>query len=241
MLQKHLKFNFAFAIVFTSQLLLEIYPDAVELIVSDFHYAIKPLITIFLMIYLTSHTKLRGRFAKRIGVGLFFGLLGDTLLMFLDVEPSFFILGLAAFLIGHLCYISAFFIDYRNLKVDKKVMLFSILIFGAFCIGFYFYFKDYLGEFELPVAVYAFTISLMAIMATVRWGKVNSISFNLIFIGALLFLTSDSILAYDKFVAPFKHAGLLIMASYMLAQYFITIGAIERKLKKHAVEKTNDQ
>ncbi len=242
MLQKHLKFNFAFAIVFISQLLLEIYPDAVELILSDFHYAIKPLITIFLMIYLASHTKFKGRFTKRIGVGLFFGLIGDVLLMFLDIEPSFFIFGLAAFLIGHLCYISAFFIDYRNLpKVNKKILLFSVLIFGAFCIGFYWYLKNYLGELEIPVAIYALIISLMATMATGRWGKVNSISFNLIFIGALLFLISDSILAYHKFVAQFRHAGVFIMATYMLAQYFITIGAIERKVKKHAVGKTNDE
>ena len=241
MLQKHLKFNFAFAIVFTAQLLLELYPDSVELILSDFHYAIKPLITIFLMIYLASHSKLRGRFAKRIAAGLFFGLIGDTLLMFLDMEPSFFIFGLTAFLIGHICYISAFFIDFRNLpKNGNKVILFSVLAFVGFCVGFYLYFKNYLGEFELPVTIYALVISLMAISATCRIGKVNATSFNLIFLGALLFLISDTILAYDKFVVQFGHAGLFIMVIYMLAQYFITIGAIERKLKKQLMEKVGD-
>ena len=162
--------------------------------------------------------------------------------MFVDIESSFFIFGLAAFLIGHLLYISAFFIDYQNLpKINKKTTIFSIIIFSVFCVGFYLYFRDYLGELEIPVTTYAVVISLMAVMAASRRGKVNAISFNLIFIGALLFLTSDSILAYDKFVSPFRHAGVFIMGTYMLAQYFITIGAIERKLKKHTDEKTNDQ
>ena len=83
--------------------------------------------------------------------------------------------------------------------------------------------------------IYAFVISLMAVMAVNRKGRVNTTSFNLIFYGAILFLISDSILAYNKFVSPIKFSGLAIMSTYMIAQYLITMGAVERKLKKHSV------
>ena len=83
--------------------------------------------------------------------------------------------------------------------------------------------------------IYAFVISLMAVMAVNRKGRVNTLSFNLIFYGAILFLLSDSILAYNKFVSPIGFSGLAIMSTYMAAQYLIVIGVVERKLKKHSV------
>ncbi len=77
---------------------------------------------------------------------------------------------------------------------------------------------------------YIFVISFMMMMASFRNLRVNVISFRLILFGAMFFLISDSLLAYNKFVQPFNYANLLIMATYMIAQYLITIGAVERKL-----------
>jgi uncharacterized membrane protein YhhN len=234
MLQKHLQFNFAFAIVFLVQLYLSFDPDTVKLLIGDYHYGIKPMITIFLIVYLANHTKFNGRFAKRIGVGLFFGLLGDCLLMFVTVDASFFILGLAAFLIGHLLYISAFSLDYKGQRLNsRQISKWSLLIVFVYCICFYWLLSDHLGELKFPVLVYAVVISVLALVAINRREGVNLISFNLILLGAVLFLVSDSILAYDKFVTSFRYSSLLIMSTYMLAQYFITIGTIERKVKKY--------
>ena len=75
----------------------------------------------------------------------------------------------------------------------------------------------------------------MAIMAVNRKGRVNTLSFNLVIYGSILFVISDSILAYNKFVFPISYSGLAIMSTYMAAQYLITVGAVERKLKKHSV------
>jgi uncharacterized membrane protein YhhN len=44
-------------------------------------------------------------------------------------------------------------------------------------------------------------------------------------LGALLFVISDSILAINKFYQPFEAAGVLIMLTYGLAQFFIVEGA----------------
>jgi uncharacterized membrane protein YhhN len=236
MLKKYLEFSLAFAFIFIFQIIMETDTKTAKIVLADFHYAVKPLITVSLMIFYFYQTRLKGRFSKRIFSGLLFGLFGDTFLMFVHVDNNFFIFGLIAFLIGHLCYISAFYLDYKwKPSIEKKSTWIALIIFGIFCFAFYLYLRPYLGAMKIPVLVYAFVISLMGIMAVNRKGRVNSISFNLIFCGAIFFLISDSVLAYNKFVLPFSSAGIVIMTTYMLAQYLITIGAIERKLKKHVV------
>ncbi|WP_316767044.1 lysoplasmalogenase [Pedobacter frigiditerrae] len=233
MLQKYLQFSIAFAFIFIIQILMESDSKTAKLVLADFYYIVKPLITISLMIFYAYQTQLRGRFAKRIFSGLFFGLVGDSFLMFLHINSSFFMFGLIAFLIGHLCYISAFYLDYKwNPSIEKRLNWIALVVFGIFCLGFYLFLRPYLGALKIPVMVYAFVISLMGIMSVNRKGRVNTISFNLIFFGAIAFLISDSILAYNKFVNPFNGAGIAIMTTYMLAQYLITVGSVERKLKK---------
>ena len=44
--------------------------------------------------------------------------------------------------------------------------------------------------------------------------------------GAILFVVSDSLLAFNKFFSPFNNAGVIIMLTYGLAQLFITEGAV---------------
>ncbi len=239
MFQKNLQFSFAFAFIFIIQILMETDHHTAKLVLGDFHYIVKPAIVISLLLYYGIKTELKGRFAKRIFIGLIFSLIGDVFLMFNDVEPNFFIFGLVAFLLAHLSYIRAFYLDYKWApSIEKNFTRIAIAIFGVFCIGFYLYLRPHLDDLKIPVMIYAFVISLMAVMAGNRKGRVNTLSFNLIFYGAILFLISDSLLAYNKFVTPNKFAGIGIMSTYMLAQFFITIGAIERKLKKHlAIEK----
>jgi uncharacterized membrane protein YhhN len=73
-------------------------------------------------------------------------------------------------------------------------------------------------------------ISLMMMMAAFRNLRVNRSSFLLILFGAIFFLVSDALLALNKFVIQFDYAGVFIMATYMAAQYLITMGAVDRKL-----------
>jgi hypothetical protein len=98
--------------------------------------------------------------------------------------------------------------------------------------GFYTFIRDYLNDFRIPVMVYMFVISVMAILAAYRYKRVNLLSFRLILFGALFFVISDAALAFNKFVEPYPFAGILIMSTYMIAQYLITMGAIERKVEE---------
>ena len=81
---------------------------------------------------------------------------------------------------------------------------------------------------KIPVLIYAIIISLMAIMATNRYGRTNRVSFIMVLMGAIFFLASDTALAINKFSSPYAYSGIVIMATYMLAQYYITRGALER-------------
>ncbi len=60
----------------------------------------------------------------------------------------------------------------------------------------------------------------MAISSNLR-GYSNQLTFNLGLYGALLFVVSDSLLAYNSFVEPFLGANIFIMTTYALAQLFI--------------------
>jgi len=227
MLKKYLKFNLIFALIFVLQLVAECYNLA------TLRYITKPLIVISLLVMFAISTKLKGRFHKRLFTGLIFGLAGDVLLMLVWQNEAFFMYGLIAFLLCHIFYIRAFYLDFSSApQLDKKGARIAIVLCALFSISFYVYIRHSLGAMKLPVMIYTFIISLMMMMAAFRNMRVNKLSFNLILFGAIFFLMSDSILAYNKFVNSFDLAGLLIMATYMIAQYLITIGGIERQLVK---------
>lgn len=225
MFKKYPWFTLLFAIIAVFHLISIALSSAIG------QYITKPMIVISLLIMLGLSTALRGRFHKRLFTGLLFAMAGDILLMFVAHDQSFFIYGLIAFLICHIFYISAFYLDFRSApELDKRGARFAIVICALLGMGFYVFIRQNLGMLKLPVMAYIFIICFMMMMAVFRNQRVNVLSFNLILYGAMFFIISDGLLAYNKFVLPFNHAHLMIMITYMTAQYLITIGAIERKL-----------
>ncbi len=218
-------FSFIFALVFIVQLYAE---TAGNMFLLQFS---KPLIVISLMVWLYSSTNLKGRFHKRIFTGLIFALAGDVLLMLQTGRPMFFIYGLIAFLLCHIFYIRAFTLDHRsNPKHRTPYFLWIVGVFAIFCSGLFFYLQPKLGAMQFPVLMYAIIITVMALMAVNRYGKVNIFSFKLILYGALFFLLSDIVLAINKFTQTIPQAGVLIIATYMIAQYLVVYGTVVREL-----------
>ena len=103
-----------------------------------------------------------------------------------------------------------------------------LFIMGIFTMGFYIWIRPYLNDMKIPVMAYMVIISIMAILAGYRYQRINLLSFQLILAGAIFFIISDSLLAINKFVEPFLYSGVFIMATYMIAQYLITMGALVR-------------
>ena len=84
----------------------------------------------------------------------------------------------------------------------------------------------FLGGMKYPVLFYGITISTMLSAALWQYQKLENKTATFLIIGALFFVTSDTILAFNKFRQPFEMAGMYTMATYILAQLFIVQGAI---------------
>jgi len=226
MLKDHKKFTFLFSVIIILNLLVQ------SVFFQEYVLFIKPLICISLGAYLYMRANMKAGFNRLVFAGLLFSLFGDSFLMFAGTDVYFFLYGLVSFLLAHIVYSMAFFRDFKNNPQASKyyghLMLF---VMGVFSLSYYSWIRDYLNDFRIPVMAYMFVISIMAILAGYRYKRVNLLSFRLIYWGAIFFVISDSALAYNKFVEPFSFSGVLIMTTYMIAQYLITLGAIERKVE----------
>jgi len=158
-------------------------------------------------------------------LALIFSWLGDILLGVPESTANLFVPGLISFLLAHVMYMLVFFrTPGKNLIIPKRFyFLIPVLLYG---IGLLILLFNSLGEMKLPVTVYTIVILTMVCSAISRYGKVNPTSWLLIFAGAILFLLSDSGIAINKFYSHFYGAQVIIMSTYVLAQYLIVIGYI---------------
>jgi len=61
-----------------------------------------------------------------------------------------------------------------------------------------------------------------------RLEKVNTSSYYFVLIGAVLFVISDSAIAINKFSLHFESSGIVVMTTYIIAQYLIVSGFIKQ-------------
>jgi uncharacterized membrane protein YhhN len=191
------------------------------------HNVVKPLLmpALLLWYWLTAGP---GQRSVWVLVALVFSCAGDTLLLF-QQDARFFIFGLVAFLIGHLFYVFAYRQHQHGVETDalgnvrKLRMAFPVLLAG---IGLVVVLYPVLGGMRVPVIVYAAVIQVMVITAIFRWGRTNNPSFLMVLVGALLFMISDSMIAINKFYAPFNQAGFWIMLTYLSGQFLIVRGLL---------------
>jgi uncharacterized membrane protein YhhN len=161
-------------------------------------------------------------------IALTFSWIGDIILMFADKGEMYFISGLVAFLLSHIAYILLFSKQEKTRTItNKKYFLIGFL-------GILFYFScmisillPKLGPLAIPVVLYAIVITTMLFIAfkgSFEW----SIPANYyILVGAIVFVSSDSILAFNKFNTPITQAPFYIMATYCMAQYCIVAGVLK--------------
>ncbi|MBB5621040.1 putative membrane protein YhhN [Pedobacter cryoconitis] len=225
LIKKYLLFNLAYALLFIL-VLASGYKQFTLL-----NYGLIPCITLVLMVFFCLTTKLSGRFHQRLFTGLVFALTGSALFLLRGYNPSWFSYGLVAFLICHLFYIGAFYLDFRSAQeLDKKGARIAIFSSAITFTAFYFYLRPHLGTLRLPVLACIFIVALLIMMAAFRNQRVNQLSFKLILTGVLFFIFADALLAHTYFISPFEFSDLLISVIYMIAQYLIVIGGAERKL-----------
>jgi len=143
-------------------------------------------------------------------VALVCSLAGDVLLM---LPRDLFVPGLAAFLVGHVCYLVGFWTDGPSapaLAVASVVVLAVVVPLGRRILGS-------IVRAGLPVelrfAVGAYMAVISAMLATaLASGNVIAAA------GAVLFVASDSMIAWERFVRRFAWAPVAIMVTYHLGQ-----------------------
>lgn len=154
--------------------------------------------------------------------GLGASLVGDVALLRSE-RRRWFATGLSAFLAAHLCYVAGFLVG-PGLAAGAAGWI--GLAIGAVVIGLGFWFvgREVLyvvgasrtAGLARPVALYLGAISLLVLAA-------GATANPLALAGALSFYASDSVLGWDRFVAPIQHRGLLVMSTYHLAQVLLVL------------------
>jgi uncharacterized membrane protein YhhN len=159
--------------------------------------------------------------------GLFGSFLGDAFLL----SNDYFIPGMVAFMTTHICNIIFFNgLNGVDKPKTKKGITFSILLL-AFCVFIFFQLKDAMGSLIYPILVYMLLICSAALMAIQAGGntKANIISKLFWLPGMLFFITSDTVLAFNKFswekIGPhIANIGLVTMLTYGIAQLLLVKG-----------------
>lgn len=197
-----------------------------------FDFYLKPLLLLPLILW--AMTARRVQYRNYLVAALLFCWLGDIFLLFAGISEIYFVIGLSAFLIGHLFYIFLFrkLMVVSGRKSSRNIgLLIGILIYLIAFIGRMY---PYLGTMFLPVLVYAIVIGTMFYFAgaTARTFAFKKYGL-LLMAGALSFVLSDSILAVNKFYTPLQMSGLLIMLTYIFAQGTIVFACIRDSQSKY--------
>ncbi len=184
----------------------------------------KPLPAILLAI-----ATFRAPRAPRIfGVGLLFAAAGDELL--LHGSDAAFMAGMGAFAAMHACYIAAFARVGTGRGLLGTVPWLG-LPFAAAVVGTNVLLDPQAGTFALPVALYSALLGAMAACAFNAAGRIGAPARYALAGGSLLFMASDTTLAFAKFWHGFPIAGtqaeIAIVGSYFAAQIAIAYGTIE--------------
>jgi len=155
--------------------------------------------------------------------GLLLGMAGDVLL----IRKEWFLMGLVAFLLGHVLYVAAFMVILSSGGLDGL----NLAVLAPILVGrmVFYFLRPYLGTMKDAVSAYFVVITVMMCMAlAVYFHADEPQSFRrLVALGALCFYASDLAVALDRFVKPpFKQAywGLPL---YYLGQFLLAYSIAE--------------
>ena len=185
--------------------------------------ATKPLLMPALAAFLVSASPRPFTRMVRIVLGaLAFSWLGDVLLEVsrLSDSDNLFLAGLGGFLVAQVLYVVAFAPVVRSSTPPRPPLwALAYVLYGAGLVAFL---APELGEFLLPVAVYAAAICTMGVVAS----GVNAWTA----LGAALFVASDTLIAVGRFTDLLTIGDnwerVLVMGTYLPAQGLIVVGVV---------------
>lgn len=166
--------------------------------------------------------------ATLLALGL--SLLGDVALLW---PKQGFLPGLVAFLLAHLAYLFAFT---REQRLAAQWAPFAV--YGAVAAAILaLLWPGVPAGLRIPVLAYVVCLSAMAAQTTVGWWRLRGSGAaaeglaRQAAIGGLLFMSSDALLAINRFGQPLPLAGLWILGTYWAAQWLIASSLPPREMQ----------
>lgn len=186
-------------------------------------YATKPLLMPLLALYyITSTSEMNALVIAAISCGW----LGDIFLMMSPSNRStpYFKLGLSAFLVGNICYM-ILFSKYLSCVTGIPVWGWACLAtyIGAGIVGCRLIIR-HTGNMKPAVTTYIAVIALMGTSTVFPLGCVHKIGAVTTMTGALIFMVSDGINAYHRFIGKVPWEWMLTMGTYLTGQFLIVQG-----------------
>ena len=184
----------------------------------------KCLLLPLLIIYLTVSAPNTTAIKKMALLALFFSWLGDVVLL---SEGNYFVLGMLAFTMAHV----------RNGKILVRLQAFQLTVATWIGLGLalgtislvYYFLQTSLETFLIPVVVYMVFISTVWVLSfnLTNHPKYKAAAINFFIPGMVLFVLSDGILAFNKFLLHQPERwDIWVMLTYALAQWLLTEGYI---------------
>lgn len=190
------------------------------------HFILKPAVMLAILAWLGFASGFPGGLLW-FALGIIFSLLGDILLM---LPAELFLAGLIAFLLAHLSYVIGLnparfpVFNLASLILAGFVALPAVEVHRQLAASAH---HSSQGRLALPLLIYIIVIGLMAwsaLLSLLRddWQTIPALAVST---GALLFLLSDTLLAWQKFIAPIQDGQVKNMAAYHLGQILIVFAA----------------
>ena len=157
-------------------------------------------------------------------IALLGGWAGDILLM-LKNQEKWFLFGMLAFLVNQIFYIISFFLSIPNLLNFNP---YGFYLLGPVFLIMIFMVPRFIaksGEYKIPVLVYLVAILLMHFATILRLAQFQGLGFTLVYVGSISFIFSDATIAINKWDKETYQGRPIIMTTYLIAQFFIILGA----------------
>ncbi len=161
------------------------------------------------------------RYRGLVIAGLIAALVGDTLLMIVEVDLLSY--GIVFFLMTHFLYIFAFIEGFSF----RKWHLLPLALLIIFIVSFFTGVRGKTGGLDAAVLVYMCIISLMFFLALARYGRLRDRRSFVLLAGAALFLASDTILAVNSFLVKIPMSTIFTWAAYGPAQLLVALSCFE--------------
>lgn len=207
-----------------------------------FHWVkVKPLTKISAILLLILWTLTIGNWQVELMLGLLvlaqlFGLAGDV---FLLLHDRWFKCGLGAFLVGNLVYLSLIAVRFSEAVRSRPIsgsfigpLLLSLVVWALILAVFYVVIylpinrKTISPAFGMAVQIYAWVLGtlvagslLLALITPQKSGTIWALP-----AGSALFIGSDAILAYNRFIKKVPQGQLWVRIAYHSAQFLLAWG-----------------